>query len=283
MDNRPIGIFDSGLGGLTALSVFTRLKPCENIIYFGDSGRMPYGDKTVQELKRFAMEDLAFLKSHAIKALLVACGTLSSVAMEELQQTAGVPVVGVIHPAVQALVTETRTGRVGIIATNAAVRNGAYEAAVRRACPELEITVQACPEFAPMVDAGIFHPEDPQVKRAVEKNLRIMKEHQVDALLLGCTHYPALSPAISAYLGEEVRLVSNSAESAQALAELIDDGSVTAGDAMPGTLAFYTSGDGAVFSKGAEELLGWNISDVLTCIEPFDKDSAFEYNWHNSP
>ena len=273
MDNQPIGFFDSGLGGLTALKIFHRLQPGENIIYFGDSGRMPYGDRTVSELKRFAVQNVDFLRSKNVRAILVACGTLSSVAMSEIQARAGVPVVGVITPAAAAAARSTRNGRVGVIATRATIENGAYQAALLAENPELRVTSVACPDFVPMIESGVYRAEDPRVQAAVEKDMAEIKAAGVDTLLLGCTHYPLLAPAITAYLGEAVTLVSNSGEAAAVLSGLLDAGKIPASGGMDGQMEFYTSGDPARFAAAGGELLGADIRTQVAGLTPFDKQA----------
>jgi len=207
MDSRPIGVFDSGLGGLTALRELRRLLPGEEFIYFGDTARVPYGSKGKETLVRYAREDMAFLNTFRPKAMVVACGTVSANALPELQADSEIPIFGVIEPAAQAAVAATRTGRVGVIATAASIRSGAYERAIGAIDPDVEVLPLACPLFVPLVENGRFRPGDRVVELVAQEYLNPLRGAGVDTLVLGCTHYPLLREVIAQTMGDQVTLV----------------------------------------------------------------------------
>ncbi|MGN1003109.1 MAG: glutamate racemase [Oscillospiraceae bacterium] len=255
MDGRPIGIFDSGLGGMTAAKVLEELLPGEDLIYFGDSGRMPYGGRTLEELRHFARTDAAFLLSHGVKAILVACGTISSNAMGYLRESFDLPFFGVVESACRAA-AERSEGRVGIIATQASIKSGAYEKGVKARNGGLEVISRACPSLVPLVESGHFLPGDPLAEEAVRRELRDIRDADVDTLILGCTHFPLLEEIISGFVGSNVRLVSAGAEAAGDLAAHLREQGLLSGKSGGGTRRYFTSGDRAFFAATAAHFLG---------------------------
>ncbi len=254
MDNRAIAIFDSGLGGLTALRVLREMLPGENLIFFGDSANAPYGGRTREEIVELSLRDLRFLMRFDVKAVLVACGTSSSNAMEELKKASPVPVVGVIDSAARAAAELAPAGRIGVIATEATIRSGAYQRAIAGAAPEARVTACACPAFVPLVESGRFGRNDPETAKAVAAALAPFREEGTEVLLLGCTHYPMLTPEIRAFLpGAE--LVSNSRAAALELARFLRETDALAGPRQ-GTTELYTSGDADFFAENAGLFLG---------------------------
>ena len=222
MDSRPIGVFDSGLGGLTAMRELTHLLPREEIVYFGDSGRVPYGTKSREVIVKYTHQDIRFLKTFDVKAILVACGTVSTNAdLGLLGKRYQVPIYGVVDPAAQKAVAVTRNKKVGLVATPASIRSGAYRRALSTLDPDLEIFENACPLFVPIVEAGRFRAGDPLAELLTAEYLQPLRDAGVDTLILGCTHYPLLAQVISAYMGPEVTLVSPGAEAAEALSRSI--------------------------------------------------------------
>ena len=244
----PIGVFDSGVGGLTAVRCLRRLLPGEDIVFFGDTARVPYGSRTPEEIHRFARENLDYLLTFGVKAALVACGTISAIALEDLQDD-GIPVCGVLIPAVEQAVRLTRNRRVGVIATAASIGSGSYQRALEaRGCA---VTANACPRYVPLAEQGRVQPGDPLVEEATAEYLAPMREAGVDTLILGCTHFPWFSEVISAYMGEGVELVNCSAAAAEALA-----GRIGAGDRREGgRLEILVSGDPVPFAPLAERFL----------------------------
>ena len=205
MDNRPIGIFDSGLGGLNGLRALRRFLPDENIVYFADSGRLPYGAKSRPQLRGMAKQDLRFLSSFDVKAILIACGTLSSNAGDIL---AGwpIPTVGVLTSSADWMRRLEGSGPIAVIATEASIRSGSYQSALHEACPTREVVAIPCPDFVPLIESGHCSAEDPAVRDAVSRYLQPAREAGAEALLLGCTHYDIIGDAISRFLGPDITL-----------------------------------------------------------------------------
>lgn len=252
MDNRPIGIFDSGLGGLTALKAFRELMPGEDIIYFGDTGRVPYGSRPAEQLRVMARQDLDFLADKGVKAIIAACGTVSSIAPEMIANYK-LPSVGVVQAGAEELSKHGGKGPLGVIATVASIGSGAYQRTLAALCPEREVVAIACPEFVPLIESGHSAPDDPLVRSAVERQLKPIKDGRATALLLGCTHFGIIGAAIADYLGADVELVSASVSAAQRLSGLLRGRDMTGGS---GREIYYTSGSGAEFSRLAGALLG---------------------------
>lgn len=253
MDNRAIAIFDSGLGGLTALRALRRLMPGENLIFFGDSAHAPYGGRSREELIRLSLRDLAFVTGFDVKAVLVACGTSSSNAMEQLKAASPVPVVGVIDSAAKKAVMRAQDGGIGVIATEATINSGAYQRAIEAIAPKSKVLACACPEFVPLVESGRFGRNDPETAEEVRRALEPFLGQECRVMLLGCTHYPMLAPEISAVLpGAE--LVSNSEAAAQELAGFLNRTGALA-DRQSGEVRIYTSGDADLFRENARLFL----------------------------
>ena len=196
MDTRPIGVFDSGLGGLTAVRELRQLLPSENIIYFGDTARVPYGGRSAEILLKYARQDVRFLRSHDIKAILVACGTVSTTALPQLRQESDIPILGVVEPACRRAAAVTRNRRVGLIATAASVRSGAYQRSLRQLDPDIAVTAKACPLFVPLVENGRFRRGDVVIETVAREYLEPLRREGLDTLILGCTHYPLLTDII---------------------------------------------------------------------------------------
>lgn len=262
MDTRPIGVFDSGLGGLTALGELAALLPGEDLLYFGDTGRVPYGSRGEEVITRYAQEDAAFLLSQGVKAVVCACGTVSSVAGELLRQKTGCPFIEVVTPAAQAAAKATRTGRVGVIATAATIRSGKFPAALRALEPGLSVFDLACPLFVPLVEDGHIAPDDPIAVPAVEHYLGSLCEKGIDTLILGCTHYPLLAPLIQAFLGEGVTLVSSGREAARAAGKLLAEQGLLSPKKAGGSRRYFVTDAGGSFSAVAEVFLGEPVRDV---------------------
>ncbi|MBQ9166486.1 MAG: glutamate racemase [Oscillospiraceae bacterium] len=212
MDNRPIGVFDSGLGGLTCVRELERRMPHESVIYFGDTGRVPYGGRSREIITKYARQDVAFLRTHDLKAIVIACGTVSSTAISELKAEQDIPVFGVVEPTALKAVESTRKGKIGLIATRATIATGAYEKIMLERDPNLEVHAAACPLFVPLVENGRTQPGDVVIETVVKDYLTPLKEAGIDTLVLGCTHYPLIREVIQNFMGPEVTLVDSGAE-----------------------------------------------------------------------
>ncbi len=272
MDNRAIGVFDSGLGGLTATQELRRLLPDEHIIYLSDSYNFPYGEKSRDRIIEMSLSNMRFLLSQNVKAIFVACGTATSNALEALIKESPVPVFGVVEPAVVEAVKCTENGKIGLLATRASVGAGTYQKLIHEMTPELCVTAKACPKFATMVEDGITDKDDERVIRAAEEYLPPLKQAGVDTVILGCTHYPLLADVISEYMGSNVKLISAGAAAARKLCAYLLENDMTNGT-REGRIRYCTTGSAEHFAATAELMLKQDVSPFLTGIEPFDKNS----------
>lgn len=255
-----VGIFDSGLGGLTALKEARRLLPDEDIIYFGDTGRVPYGTKSAGIITKYAMQDASFLMSKGVKAILVACGTVSTTALDRLKESFPVPITGVVEPAAEAAAKATKNGRVGIIGTSATVRTGAFDRAVKRYDPEIVTFSQDCPLFVPLVESGFVGRVCEITRLTCEHYLHAFRDRKIDTLILGCTHYPIIADVISDVL-PGVTLISSGAAAAEKLARDIGDSGES------GNVSYYVSDDPGLFCSSASIFLGTDITGRVTRID----------------
>lgn len=241
MDMRPIGVFDSGLGGLTAVRSLRQILPEEDLIYFGDTARVPYGGRARETILKYARQDVRFLRSFDLKAVLIACGTVSTTSLDTLQAENDLPVVGVVEPTCRQALAVTKNRRVGMIATLASVRSGAYEATLHRLDPGVEVFCAPCPLFVPLVENGRIHRGDTVIETVAREYLLPLKETGVDTLILGCTHYPLLTEVIGDVMGPEVTLVSAGEESAFELKRMLKAEGLRAEETRQGEAAFYVS------------------------------------------
>ena len=212
MDNRPIGVFDSGLGGLTTVRRMHEIMPQENIIYFGDTSRVPYGTRSSETILHYTRQDVAFVRSFDIKAIVVACNTVSAVALETVASEIDVPMFGVVWPACRKAAQISKNGRIGIIGTQATIRSGVYERMLKRTRPDLEIFTKACPLFVPLVENGRVQRGDIVIETVAAEYLAELKAKNIDTLILGCTHYPLLQEVIASCMGPDVQLIDSGAE-----------------------------------------------------------------------
>lgn len=264
MDNRPIGLFDSGLGGLTAVKELQRLLPGEDIIYFGDTARVPYGSRSRDTIVKYARQDVRFLLKFDIKAILIACGTVSTVALPALAGEFGVPMTGIIQPAVNRAANVTRTGVVGLIATQASVRAQGFARAMRAVDPGVTLHSDACPLLVPLVENGRVGPNDPVTRLVLEEYLTPMRERDVDTLILGCTHYPLLTDAIGEVL-PGVSLINSGAEAAGFLAAARSW--ERAELRRPGQTRYYVSDNAEGFSRISSLFLGRPIEHSVGLVD----------------
>lgn len=267
MDNRPIGVFDSGLGGLTAVRELQRLLPGEDIIYFGDTGRVPYGGRSKDTIIRYARQDVAFLRTFDLKAIVIACGTVSTTALEVLEQENPIPVLGVVRPAVAEAAAATRSGKIGLIGTQATIRTGAYEKYIAKLLPDAQVTARACPLFVPLVENGRFRPGDRVAEMVAEEYLTPLKEAGVDTLVLGCTHYPLLTEIIGDYMGPEVTLIDVGRTCADAVARHLTDMDALSGPGRTGESRYYVSDSAEDFSRLATVFLRRDVEESVTQVD----------------
>lgn len=226
MDNRSIGVFDSGLGGLTAVKQIMEELPNESITYFGDTGRVPYGTRSNDTIIKYSKSDINFLLSKDVKVIVIACGTVSSVALPVLKNTLEVPAIGVVEATVNAAVSSTKNGKIGIIGTSGTINSGAYERAIKAKNSEVETFTKACPLFVPLVENGHF--DTMVAELVVEEYLEGIKEKGVDTLILGCTHYPLLKNTIARFMGEGVTMIDAGRETAKVLKNYLKDNDILA-------------------------------------------------------
>lgn len=214
MNKRPIGVFDSGAGGLTAVRQLQAILPGEDIVYFGDTGRVPYGTRSPAIIQQYAEQDIRFLLSQDVKFILAACGTVSSTLPKEYTDNLPVPYVGVVGAAVEAAVTATKNRRIGVIATPATIRSGSYEQLLKKTLPDVVVFPKACPMFVPLVENGYVSPHNPITTAIAEEYLAPVKAQGVDTLILGCTHYPLIQHIIGDVMGSDVTLIDAGREAA---------------------------------------------------------------------
>lgn len=264
MDRRPIGVFDSGLGGLCAVDQIRKLLPDEKIVYFGDTGRLPYGTKSSETIKKYASQDVRFLLSHGVKAVLAACGTVSSVALSCLKENFDIPLYGVTDDAVKAAAEKTKNGRVAVIGTDATIASGVFE---RKLHANGIVTAGcACPLFVSLVECGIISKDDPILALACDRYLYAIKDFGADTLILGCTHFPIISGAISAYL-PGVTLINPAKEAVNSLKrELAGKDMLSDGERSE---EFYVSDEPQRFSSVAGIFLSGGVTACKKDIETY--------------
>lgn len=253
--NKAIGVFDSGVGGLTAIRELQRVLPSENIIYFGDTGRVPYGMKSCDTILKYAKQDIAFLISQDVKFIIAACGTVSSL-MENIYDINGIPFTGVVRPTALAAAKYSKNKKIGIIGTSATINSKSYAKSLLRIDPEITLYEQSCPLFAPMIESGFTKADDPVVKGAVERYISPLVELGMDTLILGCTHYPLISEAIRNVIGENVVLVDSGKEAAQYAKNLLNENNLLQTVNNKVTRNFYVSDSPKTFFELAKTFLG---------------------------
>ncbi|GGG15738.1 glutamate racemase [Paenibacillus abyssi] len=254
---QPIAILDSGVGGLTVAKEVLRQLPRERIIYFGDTARTPYGPRPSEEVKRFTREIVDYLVQFTPKMIVIACNTATAVALEDIQSRVNIPVVGVIYPGARAAIGRTQTGYVGVIGTEGTIKSGAYEQALKRLKPHIEVISQACPTFVPLVEKGNFCSDE--TYETVRESLQFLKGSPIDSLILGCTHYPFLAETISEVMGPEVILISSADETAREISTILhDQGKLAGSDVLP-IHQFCCSGDPKIFRQIAQQWLDEQI------------------------
>jgi glutamate racemase len=259
-DSRPIGVFDSGIGGLTVVKALRELLPEEKIFYLGDTARVPYGGRSASTVERYSLEMTELLLKENAKAIVVACNTASALALKTLERTLPVPVVGVIQPGAQAAINATRNRHVGVIGTRATIGSGAYEKALHALDPEVRVTSRACPLLVPLIEEGWLN--DKLTDGVILRYLEPLINEEIDTLVLGCTHYPLLAGAIEGALSSKVKLVDSAQNCASAVKELLDRQSLRASSKSSGDLQVALTDAPDNFLRVAREALQLEIGEV---------------------
>jgi glutamate racemase len=258
--DRPIGVFDSGVGGLTVAHALLEALPNEDLLYLGDTGRQPYGTKSAETVTRYSLENVDFLLARDVKLIVVACNSASAVALEAVRERAGVPVVGVIEPGAQAAVARSRSRRVGVIGTEATIGAGAYSRALHRLDPGLELFTRACPLLVPLAEEGWTEGE---VALAVARvYLASLVRSGIDVLILGCTHYPLLAGVLGEVMGPAVTLVDSAEETARAVAGVLAEHGLARTDG-PGAASFFVTDVPDRFVRIGRRFLGARVESAV--------------------
>lgn len=266
MDNRPIGVFDSGLGGLTVVRQLLAELPEEQIIYFGDTGRVPYGTRSPETVSRYTAEDCRFLRRFDVKMIIAACGTASSVASGVLKALP-LPAIGVVEPAAKAAAGASQSGRIGVIGTTATVRTDAFGRSVHMHAPNAQVFSRACTLFVPLVENGWIAPDDEVAVATAKRYLAPLKQANIDTLIMGCTHFPLLAPILSEVLGSGVTLIDAGREAAVAARELLTKRDMLR-ESGEGHCRFFVSDRPQGFADVAEMFLGRDVHNDVETIDP---------------
>ncbi len=269
-DSRAIGIFDSGLGGLTVAKEIIKLLPNENIVYFGDTGRVPYGTRSRDTIRRYAREDEELLLKHNVKLIVAACGTVSSVAADTASELP-VPFVEVVSHSVKAAVKATKNRKIGVLATSATIHSGAHKKQILAVLPDAEVVESSGTLLVPLVEEGWTATDDAVVTETLKRYLKPMLDAGVDTVILGCTHFPVLAQAIQKIMGEGVTLINMGVSTAEAVKSLLSGQNTLNGDEGAATHKFYISDKPQSFAKTAAILLG----------EEIDPRFIEQVNWGN--
>ncbi len=257
---KPIGVFDSGIGGLTVVKRLSSTLPKEDIVYFGDTARVPYGSKSNSTVIEYSFQDSKFLLSKNVKAIVVACNTSSSIALAELKKVFSVPIIGMIEPGALSAIKATKNGRIGVIGTRATISNKAYSTQIKKINPEISIFEKACPLFVPLAEEGwIKHKATFEI---AEEYLKELRDQNIDTLVLGCTHYPILSEVIQEVIGNDVELIDSGIASAESVKTELDRYDLNTNKYSSGNQEFYVSDIPVKFKEVAEIFLGREISKV---------------------
>lgn len=259
----PVGVFDSGVGGLTVAREIIRQLPNEKIVYFGDTARVPYGSKSKENIIKYSRQIIRFLRTKNVKAIVVACNTASAIALEEIRDEIDIPIIGVVKPGAKVAVHNTKNKRVGIIATEATINSNIYTDVIHQADNDITVFGKACPLFVPLVEEGLL--DDPVTVEIASRYLSELKSKDIDTLILGCTHYPLIRKTIGKIMGESVTLVNPAYETAIGLKELLNTYDIAAGDEHQyesGMYEFYVSDIADKFKKFANSIMPFNIDHI---------------------
>ena len=255
----PVGVFDSGIGGLTVAREIMRNLPSEKIVYFGDTARVPYGSKSKETVIRYSRQIIHFLQEQKVNAIVVACNTASAFALDEVKDELDIPILGVIEAGARVAAQETRNKRVGIIGTVGTVGSGIHASYLKELDPEITVIGKACPLFVPLVEEGWYH--DPVTEEVARRYLKELQDQEIDTLILGCTHYPLLRSTIRKIMGEEVRLVNPAYETALELKKLLAGMDLASDEAAQEEFPyrFYVSDLAEKFKDFANSILPYNV------------------------
>jgi glutamate racemase len=259
LDERPIGVFDSGVGGLTVLKELKRALPNERFLYIGDTARVPYGTKSPSTILDFARSVIRFLVEKDVKLIVIACNTTSAVGLPVLQGLFDLPIIGVLKPGAYEAVRATRKGRIGVIGTEATISSGVYEREIKMLDPDVKVFSKACPLFVPLVEEGWI--EDEVTKIVASRYLGELKDVGIDTLLLGCTHYPPLKKVIGEVMGDDVRLVDSAEATAAQVRDHLDAHGIMAGEGE-GDAEFFVTDAPERFRRVGRAIIGEDIGDV---------------------
>lgn len=258
--HQPIGVFDSGIGGLTVVRSLREILPSEDVVYLGDEARYPYGTKSAETIRRFAHEDTEFLLERGVKMVIVACHSATSAALPFLKRDLRLPVIGVIEPGARTAVATTRNKRIGVIGTNATISAGEYERALLAADSTVRVIAKSTPMFVPLVEEGWL--EKPVTDQVIAEYLTSLKNENIDTLLLGCTHYPLLKPALDKFFAYKVKLVDSGDETARAAHDILARMNLLRESSHHGSTRFYLTDLSPNFRIIGERFLGAEITDV---------------------
>ncbi len=266
-DNRPIGVFDSGVGGLTVVKQLMKVLPHENIVYFGDTARVPYGSKSKETVTKYSLQDVRFLQSKNVKAIIVACNTASSNSLTEMRNTFDIPIFGVVEPGVKAALKATKNKKIGIIGTAATVRSKAYETMICNADKDIQVFTKSCPLFVPLAEEGWTDNE--VAKLTAKQYLAELIEKEIDALVLGCTHYPLLKRCIGTTVGESIKLVDPAKVTAKMMNFFLTEHCMKNTSQTEGQRQFYLSDTTATFGFICQKALKHHYEAEIIDIETY--------------
>ena len=260
-----IGIFDSGVGGLTVLKEFIKMMPFEDVIYFGDVGRTPYGGRSKEIITQFTNQDVSFLSEQNVKFIICACNSASSVALEDVQKNHQIEIIGVIEPGAKAAVQKSKNGKIGVIGTHATISSNAYAKYIHSIDPQLKVFSLACPLFVPLAEEGYIEKEATYI--IARDYLKTMRDVEIDTLVLGCTHYPLLKEVIASVMGDEVTLIDSGEETAKTSLKLITEASLlnpmsSQKPGMSGEIKYFVSDVPEKFSKVASRFMGNEVVNI---------------------
>lgn len=256
----PIGVFDSGVGGLTVVKEIMRQLPGENMIYFGDTARVPYGSKSKKTVLKYSRQIVHFLRKNEVKAIVVACNTASALALDEIKQEIDIPIIGVVEPGAKMAAESTKTNSIGIIGTESTIKSGIYSKFLRNLDADITVVSRACPLFVPLVEEGLL--EDRITDDVIERYLHELKEYGIDSLILGCTHYPLIRNAIKRYMGAEVNLINPAYETAKSLKAILSEQELLNRAGNAATYEYYVSDSVDRFTSFADRVLPCHVERV---------------------
>lgn len=268
MDQRPIGIFDSGLGGLSTVRAMKKILPNEDIIYFGDTGRVPYGTRSNETIETYTAQDIRFLRTFDCKMIVVACGTVSTVASDTIDNL-DIPATGIAKPSARAAALATKNGKIGVLGTSATVNSGVFNDEIKKINPDIEITAIACPMLIPLVENNWIATDDEIAIGAVKRYLEPVLANEVDTIILGCTHFPILAPIIQKVAGENVTLIDTGLEESRYVESILNEKNIKNDENHQGVHRFFVSDKTQNFCDVANTLLGEDIDDKCEFVDIF--------------